>query len=72
MALFEDSEGSILMGHSALGALQEAASLEGAKSHATMNDLDRIESLNPTAMLDLKKEIYFLGVKISKQRHGVP
>ena len=56
MALFEDSEGSILMGHSALGALQEAASLEGSQitRHHEI-DLDRIESLNPTAMLDLEE-----------------
>ena len=56
MALFEDSEGSILTGHSALGALQEAASLEGSQitRHHEI-DLDRIESLNPTAMLDLEE-----------------
>ena len=54
MVLYEDAEGSVLMGHSALGALQEAASLEGSQltRHHEI-DLDRIEALNPTAMLDL-------------------
>ena len=54
MALYEDAEGNVLVGHSALGALQEAASLEGSQltRHHEI-DLDRIESLNPTAMLDM-------------------
>ena len=54
MALYEDAEGNVLIGHSALGALQEAASLEGSQltRHHEI-DLDRIESLNPTAMLDM-------------------
>ena len=54
MALYEDAEGGVLVGHSALGALQEAASLEGSQltRHHEI-DLDRIESLNPTAMLDM-------------------
>lgn len=54
MALYEDAEGAVLVGHSALGALQEAASLEGSQltRHHEI-DLDRIESLNPTAMLDM-------------------
>ena len=56
MALYEDAEGSVLTGHSALGALQEAASLEGSQltRHHEI-DLDRIESLNPTALLDLEE-----------------
>ena len=55
MALYEDAEGNVLVGHSALGALQEAASLEGSQltRHHEI-DLDRIESLNPTAMLDME------------------
>ena len=54
MALYEDAEGNVLVSHSALGALQEAASLEGSQltRHHEI-DLDRIESLNPTAMLDM-------------------
>ena len=54
MSLYEDAEGNVLVGHSALGALQEAASLEGSQltRHHEI-DLDRIESLNPTAMLDM-------------------
>ena len=45
MALYEDAEGNVLVGHSALGALQEAASLEGSQltRHHEI-DLDRIES----------------------------
>ena len=56
IALYEDAEGSVLTGHSALGALQEAASLEGSQltRHHEI-DLDRIESLNPTAMLDMEE-----------------
>lgn len=55
MALYEDSEGTVLTGHSALGALQEAASLEGSQlSRHHDIDLDRIEALNPTAILDLE------------------
>ena len=54
MALYEDAEGNVLTGHSALGALQEAASLEGSQlSRHQEIDLDRVESLNPTAMLDM-------------------
>ncbi|MED6298161.1 MAG: DUF835 domain-containing protein [Candidatus Thermoplasmatota archaeon] len=55
MSLYEDAEGNVLVSHSALGALQEAASLEGSQltRHHEI-DLDRIESLNPTAMLDME------------------
>ena len=42
MSLYEDAEGNVLVGHSALGALQEAASLEGSQltRHHEI-DLDR-------------------------------
>ena len=56
MVLYEDSEGSVLSGHSALGALQEAASLEGSQltRHHEI-DLDLIESLHPLALLHLEE-----------------
>ena len=55
MVLYEDSEGSVLSGHSALGALQEAASLEGSQlSRHNEIDLDLIESLHPLALLHLE------------------
>ncbi len=55
MVLYEDSEGSVLSGHTALGALQEAASLEGSQltRHHEI-DLDLIESLHPLALLHLE------------------
>ena len=56
MVLYEDSEGSVLSGHSALGALQEAASLEGSQlSRHHEIDLDLIESLHPLALLHLEE-----------------
>ena len=55
MVLYEDSEGSVLSGHAALGALQEAASLEGSQlSRHHEVDLDLIESLHPIALLHLE------------------
>ena len=56
MVLYEDSQGSMLSGHSALGALQEATSLEGSqltRHHGI--DLDLIESLHPLAILHLEE-----------------
>ncbi|MCH2637015.1 MAG: DUF835 domain-containing protein [Candidatus Thalassarchaeum sp.] len=56
MVLYEDSEGSVLSGHSALGALQEAASLEGSRLTRHQGiDLDIIESLHPLALLHLEE-----------------
>ncbi|MDE0707928.1 MAG: DUF835 domain-containing protein [Candidatus Poseidoniales archaeon] len=56
MVLYEDSEGSMLSGHAALGALQEAASLEGSQlSRHDGIDLDLIESLHPLAILHLEE-----------------
>ena len=56
MVLYEDSEGSMLSGHAALGALQEAASLEGSQlSRHHDIDLDLIESLHPLALLHLEE-----------------
>jgi len=56
MVLYEDSEGSMLSGHSALGALQEATSLEGSQlSRHHGVDLDLIESLHPLALLHLEE-----------------
>ena len=56
MVLYEDSEGSILSGHAALGALQEAASLEGSQlSRHDKIDIDLIESLHPLAILHLEE-----------------
>jgi len=56
MVLYEDSEGSVLSGHPALGALQEAASLEGSQltRHHEI-DLDLIESLHPLALLHMEE-----------------
>ncbi|PDH26811.1 MAG: hypothetical protein CND85_02250 [Marine Group II euryarchaeote MED-G33] len=55
MVLYEDSEGSVLSGHAALGALQEAASLEGSQlSRHHGIDLDLIEGLHPIALLHLE------------------
>ena len=56
MVLYEDSQGSMLSGHAALGALQEATSLEGSqltRHHGI--DLDIIESLHPLAILHLEE-----------------
>jgi hypothetical protein len=55
MVLYEDSGGSVLSGHAALGALQEAASLEGSQltRHTGIN-LDLIEGLHPLAILHLE------------------
>ena len=55
MVLYEDSGGSMLSGHAALGALQEAASLEGSQltRHHEI-DLDLIEGLHPLALLHLE------------------
>ena len=56
MVLYEDSQGSMLSGHAALGALQEATSLEGSqltRHHGI--DLDLIESLHPLAILHLEE-----------------
>ena len=56
MVLYEDTEGSVLSGHSALGALQEAASLEGSRLTRHQGiDLDIIESLHPLALLHLEE-----------------
>ena len=56
MVLYEDSEGPVLSGHSALGALQEAASLEGSRLTRHQGiDLDIIESLHPLALLHLEE-----------------
>jgi len=56
MVLYEDSEGAVLSGHAALGALQEAASLEGSQLTRHMGiDLDLIESLHPLAILHLEE-----------------
>jgi len=55
MVLYEGSDGSMLSGHSALGALQEAASLEGSQLSRHQDiDLDLIESLHPLALLHLE------------------
>lgn len=55
MVLYEDSAGSVLSGHAALGALQEAASLEGSQlSRHHEIDLDLIEGLHPIALLHLE------------------
>jgi hypothetical protein len=56
MVLYEDSDGAVLSGHAALGALQEAASLEGSQltRHTGIN-LDLIESLHPLAILHLEE-----------------
>ena len=55
MVLYEDADGTVLSGHSALGALQEAASLEGSQLTRHMGiDLDLIESLHPLAILHLE------------------
>jgi hypothetical protein len=56
MVVYEGSEGSMLSGHAALGALQEAASLEGSQlSRHQGIDLDLIESLHPLAILHLEE-----------------
>ncbi|MEE2747451.1 MAG: DUF835 domain-containing protein [Candidatus Thermoplasmatota archaeon] len=56
MVIYEDSEGSMLSGHAALGALQEATSLEGSQltRHHSI-DLDLIESLHPLALLHMEE-----------------
>ena len=57
MVLYEDSEGSVLSGHAGLGALQEAASLEGSQLTRHLGiDLDIIESLHPLALLHLEAD----------------
>ena len=56
MVLYEDSDGAVLSGHAALGALQEAASLEGSQLTRHMGiNLDLIESLHPLAILHLEE-----------------
>ena len=55
MVLYEDSDGAVLSGHAALGALQEASSLEGSQLTRHMGvDLNLIESLHPLAILHLE------------------
>ena len=55
MVLYEDSDGTVLSGHAALGALQEASSLEGSQLTRHMGvDLNLIESLHPLAILHLE------------------
>jgi hypothetical protein len=54
MVLFESADGNLLIGQIAVGALQEAASLEGSKlTRHTGVDLDLIEDLHPLARLHL-------------------
>ena len=54
MVLFESADGNLLIGHSALGALQEAAGLEGSQLSCHLDvDLDLIEDLHPLARLHL-------------------
>ncbi|MEC7704634.1 MAG: hypothetical protein VX906_05260, partial [Candidatus Thermoplasmatota archaeon] len=55
MAIYEDSAGSILTGHAAVGAIQEASALEGSSLSRHMDvDLELIESLHPLALLHLE------------------
>ena len=55
MVLYEDSDGAVLSGHAALGALQVASSLEGSQLTRHMGvDLNLIESLHPLAILHLE------------------
>ena len=55
MVLYEDSDGAVLSGHAALGAMQEASSLEGSQLPRHMDvDLNLIESLHPLAILHLE------------------
>ncbi|MEE3083526.1 MAG: DUF835 domain-containing protein [Candidatus Thermoplasmatota archaeon] len=54
MVLFESGDGNLLIGHAALGALQEAAGLEGSQLSCHLDvDLDLIEDLHPLARLHL-------------------
>jgi hypothetical protein len=54
MVLFESADGNLLIGQTAVGALQEAASLEGSQlTRHTGVDLDLIEDLHPLARLHL-------------------
>ncbi|MDP6906884.1 MAG: DUF835 domain-containing protein [Candidatus Thalassarchaeaceae archaeon] len=54
MVLFETSDGTLMIGHTALGAFQEASRLEGSQlsCHLDIN-LDIIEDLHPLARLHL-------------------
>ena len=54
MVLFEGADGNRLIGHAAVGALQEAAGLEGSQLSLHQGvDLDLIEDLYPLARLHL-------------------